>query len=79
MNKERRKIIKDVIAKLDDAYSKLEEVYESEYEAIENMPENLRYSSKGEEREEIADNIEEHMSAVDSLRCELEEIAGGTR
>tara|TARA_R110002012_G_scaffold61065_1_gene160026 strand:- start:157 stop:393 length:237 start_codon:yes stop_codon:yes gene_type:complete len=77
MNKERRKILKDVIAKLDDAYSKLEEVYESEYEAIENMPENLRYSTKGEEREEIADNIEEHMSAVDSLRCELEEIAGG--
>ena len=54
MNKERRKIIKDVIAKLDDAFSKLEEVYEGEYEAIENMPENLRYSSKGEEREEIA-------------------------
>ena len=48
-------------------------------EAIENMPENLRYSSKGEEREEIADNIEEHMSAVDSLRYELEEIAEGTR
>jgi hypothetical protein len=78
MNKERRKILKEVIAKFDDAYSKLEEVYESEYEAIENMPENLRYSSKGEEREEIADNIEEHMSALDSLRCELEEIAGGT-
>lgn len=77
MNKERRKILKDVIAKFDDAYSKLEEVYEGEYEAIENMPENLRYSSKGEEREEIADNIEEHMSALDSLRCELEEIAGG--
>lgn len=77
MNKERRKIIKDVIAKLDDAYSKLEEVYESEYEAIENMPENLRYSSKGEEREETADYIEEHMNTVDSLRCDLEEIAGG--
>mgnify|MGYP004135426951 FL=1 len=79
MNKERRKIIKDVIAKLDDAHAKLEEVYEAEYEAIENMPENLRYSSKGEEREETADYIEEHMSTVDSLRCDLEEIAEGTR
>jgi predicted nucleic acid-binding Zn-ribbon protein len=79
MNKERRKIIKDVIAKLDDAHAKLEEVYEAEQEAIENMPENLRYSSKGEEREEIADNIEEHMTAVDSLRCELEEIAEGAQ
>tara|TARA_R110002020_G_scaffold348586_1_gene562183 strand:+ start:63 stop:299 length:237 start_codon:yes stop_codon:yes gene_type:complete len=77
MNNERRKILKDVIAKMDDAYAKLEEVYEAEQEAIENMPENLRYSTKGEEREEIADNIEEHMGAVDTLRCELEEIAGG--
>ena len=77
MNKERRKILKDVIAKFDDAYAKLEEVYEGECDAIENMPENLRYSTKDEEREEIADNIEEHMTAVDSLRCELEEIAGG--
>ena len=63
---------------MDDAHAKLEEVYEAEYEAIENMPENLRYSSKGEEREETADYIEEHMNTVDSLRCDLEEIAGGT-
>ena len=57
MNNERRKILKDVIAKMDDAYAKLEEVYEAEQEAIENMPENLRYSTKGEEREEIAGGV----------------------
>lgn len=60
MNKERRK-------KLSDICNLLEEVRDEEQEALDNLPESLQLTEKGE-------NMERNIDAIEDARGELEEL-----
>lgn len=64
MNKNRRKIIENIIAMLDKAKVSLEDVLSEEEDYFNNMPENLQGSIRGTESEEAIDLLTE---AVDNL------------
>jgi exonuclease VII small subunit len=64
MNKNRRKMIENIIAMLDKAKVSLEDVLSEEENYFNNMPENLQGSIRGTESEEAIDMLSE---AVDNL------------
>lgn len=72
MNRERRKVIKELIIELEDLYSQLEEVKDEEQESYDNLPENLQESSRGEAASEAIDNLESALSSIDEAREYLE-------
>ena len=78
MNKEHRKIIKDIIESLEVAKSDLEQMREEEQIAFDNMPEELQMSKKGETLEDTIFNIEDAMDNVDYAIDTLSEIIGGS-
>lgn len=83
MNKERRKQIKKVIAKLDEIQSLLEEV-RSEIESIkdaeeeyrDNIPENMQSGERYERAEAACESLEEALSGFDNLEEPFWEIQG---
>ncbi len=48
MNKYRRTVIAELLNQLVEIYDNLEALKDEEEEALENYPENLRYSERGE-------------------------------
>lgn len=64
MNKNRRKMIENIITMLDRAKINLEDVLSEEEDYFNNMPENLQGSIRGTESEEAIDMLSE---AVDNL------------
>jgi len=72
MNKQRRKQIADVLAKipfiwsdLDDLKSEIEAIRDEEQEAFDNMPASLQMSEKGEMAQECIDHLESALSAAE--------------
>ena len=78
MNKEHRKIIKDIIESLEVAKSDLEQMREEEQIAFDNMPEELQMSKKGEPLEDTIFNIEDAIDNVDYAINTLSEMIGGS-
>lgn len=86
MNNARRKHIKQIIAmfegisdEIDNAKDCLNTVLEEEQEAYDNLPDNLKYSSRGEdfenvigEMESITGDAEALTDAIDDLISSLE-------
>lgn len=64
MNKYRRTVIAELLNQLVEIYNNLEAVKDEEEEALENYPENLRYSERGEAMQEAFDNLEEANGAI---------------
>ena len=64
MNKYRRTVIAELLNQLVEIYDNLEAVKDEEEEALENYPENLRYSERGEAMQEAFDNLEEAHGAI---------------
>lgn len=83
MNRERRKKIKEVIAKLDEIQPLLEEV-RSEIESIkddeeeyrDNIPENMQSGERYERAEAACESLEEALSRFDDLEEPFGEIQG---
>lgn len=73
MNAERRKKIDKALGMISDARNLLEEISEDERIAVDNMPENLKETDKGERREEIAAMLEESVASLEELENNLEE------
>jgi len=76
MNKERRKQLREAIAKLDEARIIIETVRDEEQGAFDNMPESLQDAERGQKMDEaigsmtdVADDLE---SAIENLNevCE---------
>ena len=59
MNKYRKKVIAELLEQLIEICDNLEMVKDEEEEALENYPENLKYSERGEAMQEAFDNLEE--------------------
>ena len=64
MNKHRRTVIAELLEQLIEICDNLEAVKDEEEEALENFPENLRYSERGEAMQEAFDNLEEAHGAI---------------
>ena len=61
MNNIRRLQIKRIIQLIEQAQSILDEVFDDEQAAFDNMPDNFQQSSKGEQIEDNLDNIQNAM------------------
>lgn len=64
MNKYRRIAVAELLNQLVELCDNLEEIKSEEEEALENYPENLRYSERGEAMQEAVDNLEEAHGAI---------------
>lgn len=71
MNKERRKAIKEILARLDEQRSAIEEVMDGEQEAYDNLPDNIRYSERGETMLENVESLSDFSCYLDELISDL--------
>lgn len=78
MNKERRKRIAELIAKLEtldsdlsSLHSDVEEIAEEEREYFDNMPDNMQQGEKGEAADTAANNLSEAKDALETARDEI--------
>ena len=76
MNNERRKALRIVITKLEEARARLDDVAADEHEAFDNMPEGLQMSERGETMEEGLDVLDEALDGIDEIICNIEELVG---
>lgn len=74
MNKDRRKRLGDIIAKLEELQSEIQSLAEEERECFDNMPEGLQESERGSAIEENADGLDETDSDLGSLLDTLNDI-----
>ena len=75
MNKQRRKILMEVIESLEEAQASIEEIKDEESEAYDNMPESLQYSEKGELMYQNVDELETASSDLETVIDTLSGIA----
>ena len=78
MNKEQRKLLEKLASHIEDVIADLEMVRDEEQEKVDNAPENLQYSARYEQMQDIADTIQmvidELDNAVDELRTEVIDV-----
>lgn len=74
MNKERRKILEDIIERLDGIKTELEDLYTDEYRAYENLPEGIQESERGQAICENATDIESAYSEIEDIVSNLQDI-----
>lgn len=75
MNKQRRKAIDAVYAKLEELRDDLEGIKDEEEEALANLPEPLHGSEKGEAMYTAIDNLESAIDGIEEALEYLEEAA----
>lgn len=71
MNKMNRKQLRDLISRIETIHEELDEIKDGEEEKLDNMPESLQDSEKGEALSEIIDFLD---SASESLNESVESI-----
>lgn len=74
MNKQRRKWLEDVIAKIEEAQQEVQSIAEEERESYDNMPESLQDGERGQTISENADDLEGVDSDFESILDTLKEI-----
>lgn len=74
MNAERRKRRDAMVELLSAIISDIEELKDDEECALENMPESLQESERGEKMRENVDSLEEIVSELESQRDYLSEV-----
>ena len=73
MNDSRRKKIDEVLVMILEAAKITQELYDDEYDAWDNLPDNLRYSSTGEVMEFSVECLDQAVAHLDSLINYLED------
>lgn len=71
MNKEQRKLLEKLASHIEDVISDLEMIRDEEQEKVDNAPENLQYSARYEQMQDIADSIQLVIDALDNAVDEL--------
>ena len=74
MNKQRRKQIDKILARLQDCIVELEQIRDDEQEAFDNLPEGLQYSERGEMMEEYISDIDDVLSNLEDCTSNLDDI-----
>ena len=77
MNKARRKKIEEARGLLMKASEIITECFDEEDEAYDNLPDNIRYSEKGEQIEEYLETLSNTIEDLDSLSEDLQYIIEG--
>ena len=73
MNNARRKELSKVINMLNEAKDVLEDVLYEEQDVFDNMPENLKFSMKGQDMENAVARLEDALNDVeDAIDCIIE-------
>ncbi len=67
--------IKEAALHVDAAFNIVQQVFDDEYDALNNMPENLEYSDRYEKMEKSADALEEAVNKLEEVKDLLEEAA----
>ena len=71
MNKEQRILLEKLASHIEDVISDLEMIRDEEQEKVDNAPENLQYSARYEQMQDIADSIQLVIDALDNAVDEL--------
>lgn len=74
MNKQRRNDLLDVVSSLEEAYDRLNEIRDEEQEALDNMPESLQTSSRGEAMQEAIDEMDSIAEGIESVKVRVEKM-----
>jgi len=74
MNKVRRESIQGIATRLGNLRSELEALLDEEQGYLENMPESLQSSVRGEEAEEAIESLEGATSSIEEALSSLEVI-----
>ncbi|MDE6667670.1 MAG: hypothetical protein K2K38_04915 [Clostridia bacterium] len=72
MNKQRRKVINELIKQATELSQQIEEVLNEEQDYYDYMPENLQNSERGQNAEEAICNLEEAQSNIEDCISNLE-------
>ncbi len=72
-NAHRKCLLEKVLPLISEARCHLEELASEENEALDNLPEGLRESERGERMGEIASALDETVSALEDVESTLEE------
>lgn len=73
MNNTRRKALQKIYAAIEEVKSDLENIYDEEQEAFENIPKNLEGSERYEVAENAVDNLDSAFSGIEEILEYLEE------
>lgn len=73
MNRERRKVIERLVARLADVEAEIEDVVAQEADYLNNMPESFQDSQKGSDTEERISSLEQAQNSVPEVINYLEE------
>ena len=74
MNKERRKELEKVIEQLQALSEQLDILSEEESEALENLPESLQSSERGEKMEDDAGTIDNAAVGIMTIAIDIQEV-----
>lgn len=77
MNKQNRKTLQGCVDSLDEIKSNIETMMEEEQEKLDNMPESLQESERGEAMQEAIDNLESASDSLEEAIDYLNEILEG--
>jgi DNA mismatch repair ATPase MutL len=77
MNRNRRKRLEAVKDKLEELYFELEAIQEEEEGALNNMPESLQESERGQAMQTAVDTIDDVMNDIESVKDNLDELLQG--
>lgn len=77
MNKQNRRDLQGYVDSLEEIKSNIETMMEDETEKLDNMPEGLQESERGEVMQEAIDNLESAASSIEEAIDYLNEIIGG--
>ena len=74
MNRERRKQLRKLSAKVDDLKCELESILWDEQDYYDNIPENLQYSARATESEDAIEKMEDAISCFEEAIGAIEDI-----
>lgn len=77
MNAKQRKELQGYIDSLEETKCAIEKMMENEQSKLDNMPEGLQESERGEAMQEAIDNLESASSSLEEAIDYLNEIIGG--
>ena len=67
MNNTRRKILDELVERLEEVKARLEEVRQDEEESYDNLPEAFQEGSRGERMQEAISRMEDAFGSIDGL------------
>lgn len=73
MNKERRKSIDYIIAKLDELEERIDALINEEQDSLDNLPDNLQESTRAERMQEAIENLEYAIDSIEETITNLQD------